>query len=277
MTAAGFHRMAYREWGDQTNPRVLLCLHGLTRAGSDFDVVARAMRDQFRVICPDIVGRGASDRLRKPMFYGVPHYANDVATLMAALDAKQMNVLGTSMGGLIGMVLAGLPGSPIEKLLVNDIGPVTDPLGVSRIAEYVGKDPRFATADEGVDYLNVLTKNFGPNSSQQYDALNRPLIAHSADGWGLHYDPALAAPFKAVTPEAMALAEQSLWHSWEQISAKVLITRGATSDVLSRETMSEMVRRGQRVRSVELPDTGHAPAFLVLSQLSVARSFFLEE
>ncbi len=269
--------MAYREWGDPTNPRVLLCLHGLTRAGSDFDVVARAMRDQFRVICPDIVGRGASDRLRQPMFYDIPYYANDVATLMAALDAKHLNVLGTSMGGLIGIVLAGLPGSPIEKLLVNDIGPVTDPLGVSRIAEYVGKDPRWATADEGVTYLSGLTKNFGPNSAEHFDALNRPLVTHYADGWGLHYDPALAAPFKAVTAEMMAAAEKSMWHSWEQVSAKMLITRGVSSDVLQREVMEEMLKRGQRVRAVEFPETGHAPAFLVPAQLSVARSFFLEE
>lgn len=268
--------MAYREWGDPTNPRVLLCLHGLTRAGSDFDVVARAMRDRFRVICPDIVGRGASDRLRQPKLYGVPHHANDIATLLGVLNAETLDVLGTSMGGLIGMVLAGLPGSPIQKLLVNDIGPAIDPLGLSRIAEYVGKDPRFATADEGVAYLNLLTAKFGPHTPEQSDALNRPLIRHYPDGWGLHYDPGIALSFKSSTPESNQQAETAMWHGWEATTAKVLITRGVNSDVLSRETMNEMVRRGRDVTAVELPDTGHAPAFLTQSQLSVARAFFTE-
>lgn len=265
--------MAYREWGDPTNPRVLLCLHGLTRAGSDFDAVARVMRAEFRVICPDIAGRGASDRLRQPKFYRVPHHANDIATLLAVLNVQTVDVLGTSMGGLIGMVLAGLPGSPIAKLLVNDIGPAIDPVGLARIAEYVGKNPRFATADEGVSYLNRLTASFGPHSTQQSDALNRPLIQHYPDGWGLHYDPALATAFSSTTPPEV---EAAMWHSWESMTAKALITRGANSDVLSRETMNDMVRRGRHARAIEFADTGHAPAFLVQAQLGVARAFFLE-
>jgi pimeloyl-ACP methyl ester carboxylesterase len=268
--------MAYREWGDPTNPRVLLCLHGLTRAGSDFEVLARAMRDRFRVVCPDIVGRGASDRLRVPALYGVPNHANDVATLLAVLNAETLEVLGSSMGGLIGIVLAGLPGSPIHRLLVNDIGPVVDPLGLRRIADYVGKDPRFATADEGVAYLNGLTQNFGPHTHEQLDALNRPLIRHYADGWGLGYDPGLAVSFKSVTPEGVAQGEKAMWHSWESVTAKVLITRGEHSDVLSREVMHDMLRRGKDVKAVELPDTGHAPAFLVQSQVAVARAFFTD-
>ena len=166
--------MAYREWGEPSNPKVLLCLHGLTRAGSDFDVVAKAMREQYRVICPDIAGRGASDRLRQPKLYGVPHHASDVATLMAVLDAKTLDVLGTSMGGLIAIVLAGLPGSPIRKLAVNDVGPHIDTVGLTRIAQYVGRAPVFATADEGVRYLNGLTRDFGPHTAEQSDALNRP-------------------------------------------------------------------------------------------------------
>ena len=263
--------MAYREWGDPANPRVLLCLHGLTRAGSDFDVVARAMRDRYRVICPDIAGRGASDRLRQPKLYGVAHHANDVATLLAVLEAGSVDVLGTSMGGLIAMVLAGLPGSPIGKLLVNDIGPVIDPLGLSRIAEYVGKDPRFTTADEAVAYLNTLTKNFGPHTPEQSDALNRPLVRHYPDGWGLHYDPGIAISFNA-TPSIEV--EAALWHAWEAMTARVLITRGVRSDVLSHETMAEMVRRGREVHAVELPDTGHAPSFLTAPQLAVVREFF---
>ncbi len=265
--------MAYREWGDPANPRVLLCLHGLTRAGSDFDVVAKAMRESHRVICPDIAGRGASDRLRNPGLYGVPHHANDVATLMAVLGAETLDVVGTSMGGLIAMVLAGLPGSPIQRVLVNDIGPEIDPLGLSRIAEYVGKNPRFGTADEGVDYLNVLTKNFGPHSAEQRDALNRPLIVHDAEGWGLHYDPGLAVSFST---SASPAATAAMWHGWESMTARALVTRGVTSDVLSKHTLNEMVRRGREVRAVEFPDTGHAPAFLAHSQLQVLRAFFTD-
>lgn len=267
--------MAYREWGEPSNPKVLLCLHGLTRAGSDFDAVAKAMRDQYRVICPDIAGRGASDRLRPAKLYAVPQYANDVATLMAVLDAQTLDVLGTSMGGLIAMVLAGLPNSPIRKMVVNDVGPRIDAAGLTRIAQYVGLAPVFATADEAVAYLNGLTKAFGPHTSEQTDALNRPLVVHTPQGWTLHYDPALAEPFKTTTPEGAAQAEASMWHSWESITAKTLITRGVNSDLLSRATMNEMIERGRDVTAVEFEGTGHAPAFLTGPQLSVLRSFFV--
>ncbi len=268
--------MAFREWGDPSNPRVLLCLHGLTRAGSDFDVFARAMRDQYRVVCPDIAGRGLSDRLRNPKLYGVPHHANDVATLLATLHAETVDVLGTSMGGLIGMVLAGLPGSPIRKFLLNDVGPVIDPVGLSRISDYVGQDPRFATADEGVAYLNALTKNFGPHTPEQSDALNRPLIRHYENGWGLHYDPGIGAAFRATTPELSALAEAAAWHAWSAASAQVLITRGERSDLLSKETVAEMLRRNRQATAVEFADTGHAPAFIVPAQVAAARAFFVD-
>lgn len=274
LSPAGFHRMAYREWGDPANPQVLLCVHGLTRAASDFDVVAAAMADRYRVICPDIAGRGASDRLADGKLYGVGSHANDVATLMATLEAQRLDFLGTSMGGLVGVVLAGMPGSPIRRLLVNDIGPEISAQGVERIKTYVGKDPHFATQAEGVAYLNELTRGFGSHTAAQNEALNRPLVVPQGDGWGLHYDPALGTAFKSITPQAAKEGEAVMWRLWEGISAEVLVTRGVSSDLLTPETVEQMVERGRHVRAVEIAEAGHAPAFVVPAQLSVVREFF---
>ncbi|MFP5399573.1 MAG: alpha/beta fold hydrolase, partial [Gammaproteobacteria bacterium] len=152
----GLHRMAYWEWGDAANPRVLVCVHGLTRQGRDFDTLARALADEYRVVCPDVVGRGRSDWLADPAGYAIPHYVADMVTLLARLDATTLDWVGTSMGGLIGMSLASLPaagGSPIRRLVLNDVGPTIEPAALQRIGTYVGQPVRWASLDEAADYL----------------------------------------------------------------------------------------------------------------------------
>ncbi|SOY44197.1 D-(-)-3-hydroxybutyrate oligomer hydrolase [Cupriavidus taiwanensis] len=279
ISQAGLHRMAYHEWGDPANPRVLVCAHGLTRTGRDFDAVASALCGEYRVICPDVVGRGRSEWLANPDGYVVPQYVSDMVTLIARLNVEKVDWFGTSMGGLIGMGLAGLPKSPVRKLLLNDVGPKIALSAVERIGAYLGLPVRFKTFEEGLAYLQTISASFGRHTPEQWRELNAAIIkpVQGADGleWGLHYDPQLAVPFRKSTPEAVAAGEAALWRGFEAIEAPVLVVRGAQSDLLLRETVAEMVARGKHVSSVEVPEVGHAPTFVDPAQIAIARQFFV--
>jgi pimeloyl-ACP methyl ester carboxylesterase len=277
MSASGLHRVAYTEWGDPDNPRVLVCVHGLTRSGRDFDRVARALAGVYRVVCPDIVGRGLSSWLVNPAGYSVPQYVADMVTLIARLDVETVDWFGTSMGGLIGMGLAGLPDTPIRKLLLNDVGPHLEPVAVARIGDYLGKPARFDTLQAGIDHAALLAQSFGPLTSDEWREINTPLL-HERDGaWQFRYDPRIAEPFAAATQELVALGEAALWRSLEAAPGPVLAVRGAQSDLLSRDTLEAMVKRGRAVSSVEIDGVGHAPAFLSPDQIGIATRFFIGE
>lgn len=276
---SGLHRMAYHEWGDPLNPRVLMCVHGLTRTGRDFDVLARTMSDEYRVVCPDVVGRGRSEWLADPHHYVVPQYVSDMVTLIARLNVEQVDWFGTSMGGLIGMGLAGLPKSPVRKLLLNDVGPRITAQALERIGAYLGLPVRFKTFEEGLAYLQTISASFGRHTPEQWRELNgailKPMQGVEGLEWGLHYDPALAVPFKEAPPEAVQAGEQVLWHMFEAAPGPTLVVRGAQSDLLLRETVAEMAARGKQVSTVEIPDVGHAPTFIDPAQIAIARQFFL--
>ncbi|AEI76677.1 translation initiation inhibitor YjgF-family [Cupriavidus necator N-1] len=278
ISPAGLHRMAYHEWGDPANPRVLVCAHGLTRTGRDFDTVASALCGDYRVVCPDVAGRGRSEWLADAHGYVVPQYVADMVTLIARLNVEKVDWFGTSMGGLIGMGLAGLPKSPVRKLLLNDVGPKLAPSAVERIGAYLGLPVRFKTFEEGLAYLQTISASFGRHTPEQWRELNAAILkpVQGTDGleWGLHYDPQLAVPFRKSTPEAIAAGEAALWRSFEAIEGPVLVVRGAQSDLLLRETVAEMVARGKHVSSVEVPDVGHAPTFVDPAQIAIARQFF---
>ena len=279
LDAAGLHRMAYWEWGERDNPRVVVCVHGLTRQGRDFDTLARALATDCRVICPDVVGRGRSDRLADPMGYQIPTYVADMMTLLARLDVPQVDWVGTSMGGLIGIGVASLRGrdgtSPVRRLLLNDVGPAIRPEAVQRIGAYVGLPKRYATLDEAADYLWSISSGFGPHSREQWLALTRPQLVPDGDGWVSHYDPAIGLPFKAVTPALAAAGEALLWQRYDLIRAPTLLLRGAESDLLSHETAVAMTQRGPLPRLVELPGIGHAPTLVADDQVRLVREFLL--
>ncbi|MDR5779134.1 alpha/beta hydrolase [Caballeronia sp. LZ065] len=272
---AGLHRMTYTEWGDPSNPHVLVCVHGLTRSARDFDKLAKAFAHEYRVVCPDVVGRGLSGWLADPRYYGVPQYVADMVTLIARLNVETVDWFGTSMGGLIGMALGGLPDSPVRKLLLNDVGPHIEPVALGRIGEYLGKPARFASLEEGVRRAAELAATFGPLSDAEWTSINTPLLRERDGAWTFHYDPAIATPFSSVTEEQAAAYEAFLWHSVASIASPVLVVRGEASDLLSRETVERMVKTGQSVTSVEIPGVGHAPAFLAEDQIAIARGFFL--
>ncbi|WP_114815442.1 alpha/beta fold hydrolase [Paraburkholderia kururiensis] len=275
ISPGGLHRMAYTEWGDPTNPRVLVCVHGLTRSGRDFDRLAAAMSDTYRVVCPDVVGRGLSSWLADPMGYGIAQYVADMVTLIARTGAEKVDWFGTSMGGLIGLALAGLPDSPIGKMIVNDVGPHIEPQALARIGEYLGKPGHFETLQQGIDYAALLAQSFGPLTQEEWREINTPLL-HEVDGaWVFRYDPRIAQPFGATTPEQNALGESILWRSLAAFPGPMLVVRGEQSDLLSRETVARMVSEGKAVTSVEIPGAGHAPAFLAPDQIAIARRFLI--
>ncbi len=281
--AAGGHRMAWWQWGNPAASHVVMCVHGLSRQGRDFDVLAQALCDraggQLRVVCPDVAGRGQSDWLRDPAGYQVPSYAADMLVLLGELKPVTLDWVGTSMGGLIGMVLAGQPTLPlnVRRLVLNDVGPVIQWQAIQRIGAYLGAPVRFASVEQAAEALRLISVGFGPHTPEQWLALTRPMVKPATDGQGLrlHYDPAIAQPFGAMTPEGSAQSETMLWQLYDAITARTLLLRGANSDLLSPETALAMTRRGPRAQLVEFPGVGHAPTLVAADQVQAVCDFLL--
>ena len=279
LDSRGLHRMAYREWGDAANPRVLVCAHGLARQGRDFDTLAQDLASDYRVVCPDVVGRGNSDWLADPMAYALPTYLADMVTLVARLGVAQVDWVGTSMGGLIGLGLAALKNSPVRRLVLNDVGPVIEPAAVQRIAGYLGLPVFWRTEQEAADALWAISRGFGPHTPEQWLALTRPqLVAAVQDGvqgFKLHYDPAIAVPVRATTPEMAAAGQAMLWHLYDSLQCRTLLLRGAESDLLSAATAQAMTERGPRAQLHTLAGVGHAPMLVQPDQRALVRHFLL--
>ncbi len=272
VSPSGLHRMAYTEWGSRDNPRVLICVHGLTRNGRDFDMLAQALAADYRVVCPDVVGRGRSGRLRDPSAYGIPQYVADMVTLIARLDVDSVHWVGTSMGGMIGMALAAQESTPVLRLVLNDVGPLVTVEALERIATYVGTDPTWASLDEAMAYIRVISAPFGQLDEVQWRHLSEYSVGRRPDGrWGFVYDPLIAAPFKA----AYNGQPIDLWPLYEGVRCPTLVIRGAESDLLTRDTWRQMGERGPRAKLAEIPGVGHAPMFLSADQIAVVRDFLL--
>lgn len=266
-----FHRMAYYDWGDIANPRVVVCVHGLTRNGRDFDTLAHALSSGFRVVCPDIVGRGRSDWLEAKAAYGLPQYLADVTALVARVTregARSVDWIGTSMGALLGIVCAALPGQPIRRLIVNDAGPFIPRAALERIASYVLNEPDFANLDEAEAYLRRILAPFGRLSDGDWRHLTAHSVTERPDGrWHMRHDPGIAQVFEG------ALADVDLWPQWDAIRCETLVVRGARSDVLLPDTALDMTRRGPAARLVEIEGVGHAPMFMNDAQIRLVRDF----
>lgn len=292
--AAGGHRMAYWQWGRPDSGHVAVCVHGLSRQGRDFDVLAQALCAQaaerpggLRVICPDVVGRGESDWLKDPMGYQLPTYAADMLVLLAQLHAQSpittLDWVGSSMGGLIGMVMCGQPDLllpvPVRRLVLNDVGPAIQWQAIVRIGAYLGQAGHFSTLQEAADAMWAVSQGFGPHTPEQWLALSRPMVkpvSAAADSkLRLHYDPAIAAPFKLATEVSTQQGEAMLWQLYDNIKAQTLLMRGALSDLLSRETAHAMTERGPHARLVELEGIGHVPTLIAKDQVAAVAGFLL--
>jgi pimeloyl-ACP methyl ester carboxylesterase len=265
----GFHRVRYHEWGDAANPHVVVCVHGLTRNGRDFDALAERLASRARVLCPDVVGRGSSDWLPHPEDYGYPLYLSDMAALVARTGAERVDWVGTSMGGLIGMLLASQPNNPIRRLVVNDVGPFIPKAALERIALYVGQAPRFDSIDASEAYLRKVCSPFGPLTDAQW----RHLALHSTrrlddGGYASAYDPAIANAFRT------AITDVDLWPVWRAVVPPVLVTRGAQSDLLLADTARRMIDTAPRGSElIEFEGIGHAPMFMAEDQIQAVEAF----
>ena len=271
-SSAGLHRMAYLEWGDAENPDVLVCVHGLTRCARDFDNLARVLCGRYRVVCPDVAGRGDSDWLADPMLYAIPQYMQDMVTLIARLDVERVHWVGTSMGGLIGMGLAAQKGSPVARLVLNDAGPVIAKAALERIGQYLGASASFASIEAAEKVIRATAAPFGQHSDAEWRFLTEVVLRKNADGsWRFHYDPKLAEPYRKQMPEK----DVELWGAWNAVHCPTLVIRGAESDLLSRETAQAMTQRGPKAKLVELSGIGHAPTLMHEDQIAIVREFLL--
>ena len=278
--------MAYWSWGDAASLHVVVCVHGLSRQGRDFDVLARALCERaegrLRVVCPDVVGRGRSDWLKDPMGYQIPAYVGDMLALLAHLKPGTLDWVGTSMGGLIGIALCGQPGlplaAPVRRLVLNDVGPAIRWEALERIGTYLGQTGRFDSVEQAAAAMLAISASFGPHTPAEWLALSRPMVKPLADGSGaftLHYDPAIAVPFRTVTQETSAQGEALLWKLYDAITADTLLLRGADSDVLAEVTAQQMALRGPHARLVEFSGVGHAPTLVADDQVSAVADFLL--
>lgn len=275
LSPGGFTQLAWAEWGDERAARTAVCVHGLTRNGRDFDVLAAALADAgWRVIAPDVPGRGRSERLRRSEDYTYPFYMAALSALIGRLAVATVDWIGTSMGGLIGMMLAAQPGSPIRRLVVNDIGPFIPKASLQRIADYIGQAYSFGTQAELEGYLRRVHAPFGALTDAQWRHLATYSSAPVENGHVcLHYDPAIAQAFKSAP-----IDDISLWPIWEAITGPVLVLRGADSDLLLKDTAEEMTRRGAAatrglVQLRTIAGAGHAPALMAADQVALVRDF----
>lgn len=265
----GFHRVVYREWGHPWCPRVVVCVHGLTRNGRDFDALSMALSDRFRLLCPDMPGRGDSDWLPDANDYVFPTYLTALTVLLAHANVDQVAWVGTSMGGLLGMVMAAQPNSPVVRLVLNDVGPEIAPAALARIAGYVGVDPEFDSFAALEAYVREISAPFGALSDAQWTELARSSARQTADGrWRLKSDPGIAVPFRNAN-----VAVPDLWRVWDAVACPTLLLRGAESDLLAAQTAAAMRTRGPKPRLVEFPGVGHAPMLLSPEQIAPVAAF----
>ena len=269
---AGPRTMAYVEWGDPS-ASALVCVHGLTRCARDFDFLAQEMaRHGYRVICPDVVGRGDSSWLTDPMDYAVPTYTKHLLMLLARLELESVHWVGTSLGGLIGMAIAAMPGSPIGRLVLNEVGPVVSVAALQRMALYVGKWPPLPTMEAAEQYVRAVSAPFGPHTDAEWRFLTEHVVRRNSDGsLRMHYDPAIAAPFVAEPPTR----DIELWTFYDAIRCPTLVLRGEHSDMLERGTIAQMASRGPRAKVVEIAGVGHAPTLIHADQIAIVRDFLL--
>ncbi|RYX97505.1 MAG: alpha/beta hydrolase [Comamonadaceae bacterium] len=295
--ADGGHRMAFWQWGAPAGSHVVLCVHGLTRQGRDFDSFARGLladaekrgvAGELRIVCPDVAGRGRSDWLADPMGYQIPVYAADMLALVGQLQADasvaMLDWVGTSMGGLIGIVVAGQPAGvlpvPVRRLVLNDVGPALEWSAIERIGAYLGQAGHFDSLQQAADAMWAISSSFGPHTAQEWLALSRhmllPVDESPSSKLRLHYDPALGVPFRAGTEETTRQGEILLWQFYDNIAARTLVVRGAQSDLLSPATAESMRQRGPKAGLVEFAGVGHAPTLVAKDQIHAVAGFLLE-
>ena len=279
---SGFHRIAYTEWGQAANPHTVVCVHGLARNSRDFDFLAAALTPECRVLCMDVVGRGDSEWLENKSDYTFTTYQADAAAMLARADSGRLDWVGTSMGGLIGMMLAAKRGSPIRRLVLNDVGPFISWSALFRLKGYISRGKRFASLDDVEAYLRNVCAPFGPLSDEQWQHLARHGARKADDGeYQLRYDPAVGGGLHGHIDHEFPMGPDmmrgiDLWNVWGKVECPVLVLRGAESEVLAKKTVEEMRERKPGTEVVEFAGVGHAPALMNEDQIAAVKRFLLQ-
>lgn len=254
------HRVAYSDWGFKDADNVTFCVHGLTRNRHDFDVFASCLSSrntgQNRVVCTDLVGRGDSDWLRDPTDYNLLQYNLDFTVLASRTAAKQYNYVGTSLGGLMGIALAGLKDSPIKRLVINDIAPEVPYSAVTRLTQYIGKDPHFDDLDGVEAYLRETLSPFKPMTDADWQRMAYHSSRQTEEGYRLSFDPQIVQNFRRY----WMFMHATLWQFWDRIQCPVLILRGVESDFLTSTLAEKMLRRQPNAELIEFEGVGHVPS-----------------
>lgn len=274
ISPAGLHSITYKEWGHPNNPHILVCVHGITRVSDDFDFLASVLCEKLRVICPDMVGRGRSEYLKNPMYYTISQYVSDIITLLAKVHARTIDWLGTSMGGLIGMQLCSLKNNPIRRLILNDIGILTDRKILLAISNYIEQNICFDSFNDAASYIRAISINFGEHTESQWKKLAHDVLYQDKNGkWKQHYDPNLAVPLKTMALKKTQPSLKVLWKTYDAICCPTLLIRGKNSNVLLPDTAHEMTKRGPHATLIEFDNIGHAPTFLHINQVKTVKQF----
>lgn len=269
----GTHHISYQQWGTNTGKPPIICTHGLTRNSHDFDKLAKTLSSQAQLICPDIVGRGKSDHLPNIALYDYAQYVSDMATLIARGKHTQVDWIGTSMGGLIGMMLAASPLSPIRRLIINDVGPFLEAAALERISTYVGGAPHFNTLDDVEQYLRTIHAPFAPMSNEDWQHMAATSAEKTSNGhYQLTYDPKIGTALRA----SLTGEDINLWPIWEAIKCPTLVLRGQFSDLLSQATATRMTQTGPKAKQIEIAEAGHAPSLMSEDQIQIIKTWLDE-
>ena len=251
------------------NSRVLLCLPGLTRNSKDFNDLAERLCNRYRVICPDQRGRGRSERDIDPTRYRPDRYAADMLTLLDTLDVEQVTVIGTSLGGMMGIMLMVANPKRIDALVVNDMGPVIEPAGIARLISYVGKMKPADSWDEAVAQTALVNGiAFPAYGHDEWAAMARNMYVMEGRQPVLDYDPAIASGLGSGT------ATPDLWPLFDLLPPQpMLVVRGEISDILSVATMAAMEKRRANLQTVTVPGVGHAPMLNEAAAITAIEDF----
>ncbi len=265
----GFHRVYYTEWGESQGRNTIICVHGLTRNARDFDFLAKNLQDRYRVVCPDIVGRGKSGRFLNPENYTTEQYFADITPLIARLGVEEVGWVGTSMGGVMGMMLASQRNTPIKALVINDVGPELPLEVVTRIGVYASIKMTFQNREEAESFLRMIYEPFGIDSEEQWDhVITHSILKEPDETYTLSYDPQVAGKLINANPEELVC-----WDCWEKIRCPVLLLHGAESDILTDEVVARMRETGPPLDYIKISGVGHAPTLMNEKQIGFVRSW----
>ena len=277
LVSGGFKKVCYREWGAPDIKNVLICVHGLSRNRLDFDTIAASLSSHYRILAIDMPGRGNSEWLNDPEDYRYlisednhfPVFHNVLNALIARSGADRVDWIGTSMGGLLGIELASKKNSPINKLVLNDIGPFVSAEGRAGNAALASAAGTYDTKEEGIQFVLETKKAFGPFTPEaaQKFAIDS-LVKNSTGKWQLHYDPHIVMGRE---PGAT-----SIWESWEKITSPVLTIWGKQSTLLSENTVSKMKTMGPRAELLAIDGVGHCPGLTSELEIDTIKSFLLK-